>query len=188
MDGTLTKPIHDFNLIRQQLGIKQGEPILEAIGNMPADRAQETKIKLDDLEMELAHEAVAQPGAHRLLEKLKNTEKQLGILTRNGEEIARVTLRACGLDHFFEPDSIIGRETCAPKPKPDGVEHLLKLWNADRDKTVIVGDYRYDIEAGYLSRIKTVHFDQSRSFEWPEFMDHGIQRLEELIDLSQTGH
>lgn len=185
MDGTLTKPIHDFNIIRQKLGIKVGEPILEAIDDMPKKQADETRERLDSLEMELAHDAVAQPGAKELLQQLQDDNKQLGILTRNGEEIAQATLSASGLDHFFAKETVIGRETCAPKPKPDGVEYLLKLWNADRGKTVIVGDYRYDIEAGYLSKIKTVHFDQSGLFQWPQFMDYGITRLDELSRLAE---
>ena len=180
MDGTLTQPVHDFDSIREKLGIEAGVPILEAIEKMPKDEAQRVTSLLNEIEMEIAYQAIAQPGAESLLEQLKERGCQLGILTRNGEDIANVTLSACGLDRFFSPEVIVGRETCAPKPKPDGVIHLLNLWKARKEETVIVGDYRYDIEAGYYSGIKTVHLDHSGVFAWPEFTHHGIRHLDQL--------
>jgi len=183
MDGTLTRPVHDFSFIREKIGIEEGLPILEAIANMPQDKAEVVTRRLNEIEMEIAYQAVAQPGAESLLEQLKERGCRLGILTRNGEDIARVTLSVCGLERFFRPEMIVGRETCAPKPRPDGVLHLLNLWNAQKDETVIVGDYRYDIEAGYRSGIKTVHLDHSGLFEWPEFMHHGIRHLDQLPPL-----
>ena len=60
------------------------------------------------MEIELAREARAQPGARELLERLRDRGAHLGILTRNGEQIALETLAACGLLEFFEHDAIIG--------------------------------------------------------------------------------
>ena len=184
MDGTLTRPVHDFDWIREQLGIDSGVPILEAIEHMPDAAAREAKIKLDELEMELAHQAVAQPGVVEFLTALQSSQKSLGILTRNGEHIAKATLAACGLIDFFPMQSIVGRETCAPKPKPDGVAHLVDLWGASRRNTVIVGDYRYDIEAGRVYGIQTVHFDPAGNFHWPQWMDYGVKSFPELHQMA----
>ena len=186
MDGTLTQPVHDFDWIRAELGIEMGNPILEAIGRMPAAAAEEAKVKLDELEMELAWKAVAQPGAEAFLQALRDKGLALGILTRNGEHIAQATLEACGLLGFFEQEVVIGRETCAPKPEPDGVEYLVNYWGADRSNTVIVGDYRYDIEAGRACGIQTVHFDTAGQFQWPEFMDYGVMSFSELHEIAFT--
>ena len=109
--------------------------------------------------------------------------KKLAILTRNGEEIGKATLKAAGLDHYFAEGMLIGRETCAPKPQPDGVHHLLKLWGADKSNTVIVGDYLYDIQAGFDAGIRTIHFDSQGLFPWPEYTHHKITRLQEINSL-----
>ncbi len=183
MDGTLTLPAHNFAAIRKQLGLEPGEPILEAIAKMPTAAAQRATGLLHDIEMELAYKARPQPEAAALLQSLLARGKKLGILTRNGEEITHATLKAAGLSTFFEKDSIIGRDTCAPKPSPDGVLHLLSFWNAARSETVIVGDYRWDIEAGFNAGINTVHYDQSGLFPWPEFARHKISELKQLQTL-----
>ena len=180
MDGTLTHPVHDFEEIRKILGIPSQTPILEYIQKLPGHEAKQVKQRLDDLEMEIAHDAVAQAGVSDLLAELKSNGRKLGILTRNSEEIAHVTLKACGLLEFFETQAIIGRETCQPKPLPDGIHHLIDLWQASEQETVMVGDYLYDIEAGRRAGVHTVHFDSTAQFMWPEFTDHKISKMADL--------
>ena len=183
MDGTLTIPVHDFEMIRQKLGISPGKPILEAISMMPQDEAQSARQLLHDLEMELAFDAKPQPDAVAVLDSLVDKGKQLAILTRNGEEIGHATLKAAGLDRYFSRETLIGRDTCAPKPLPDGVYHLLDYWGAEKDSTVIIGDFLYDIQAGFDAGIRTVHFDSQGLFQWPQFTHHKITRLGDLSAL-----
>lgn len=183
MDGTLTMPIHDFDAIRRDLGIPLGTPILEYIADMPADEAVRIKQQLDDMEMELASAARAQPGIESVLTDLQEKGCQLGILTRNGEGIAKATLDACGLRGYFPDETIIGREICLPKPLPDGVLYLLNLWQADPGLTVMVGDYLYDIEAGKKAGVNTVHFDVTDQYAWPEFTDHGVSAMRDIKGL-----
>ncbi len=183
MDGTLTFHVHDFALIRAQLGIAVDQPILEAISRMPEAEAKLATAKLHKIEMTLAGQARVRPHVVELLQLLQDRGCFLGILTRNSEAIAEVTLATCGLSRFFDSQSIIGRETCIPKPDPDGINHLLRRWQVKQTAAVIVGDYLYDIEAGHRAGITTVHFDQSRTFSWPQYMNHGIACLSELRKL-----
>ncbi len=180
MDGTLTLPVHDFEEIRKQIGIPSGRPILEAIEQMPRAEATRVTRHLHELEMELAYRAQPQPGARKVLEALAGRGRDLGILTRNGREITRATLKTIGLEQYFDRESVICRDTCLPKPSPDGVHRLLKRWNAAKEETVIVGDYLYDIQAGSAAGIRTVHFDCRGVFPWPEYTHHGITRLGDL--------
>ena len=183
MDGTLTMAIHDFEAIRQELGITSGTPILEAMAAMPEDEARECGRRLHDLEMELAHQAMPQPGVFEVLDSLVQKDCRFGILTRNDEDIALATLEAAGLAGYFEEASIVGRETCAPKPLPDGVHHLLNLWDAPKNQTVMVGDYLYDIQAGFEAGVTTVHFDHTGNFPWPEYTHYRVERISGLVQL-----
>ncbi len=180
MDGTLTMPIHDFDDIRSELGITPSSSILEAIEKMPASHAARITQKLHTLEMRLAREAQPQPGVKDILTRLTDAGKRLGILTRNGRDIAHATLSTVGLSPFFDNDSVVSRDDCAPKPKPDGVHLLLEHWNAPKEETVIVGDFLYDVQAGFEAGIQTVHFDSSGRFQWPHFTHHKITEFREL--------
>lgn len=183
MDGTLTLPVHDFESIRRELGIRADAPILEAIGSMNPAEAAAARARLHDLEMELAGQARPQPGVGRILDRLLDRGKKVGILTRNGEEIGHATLRAAGLNRYFDREEVIGRETCAPKPYPDGVHYLLGRWNAPKESTLIVGDYLYDMQAGHAAGISTVHFDSLGEFRWPEYTHYRIRRMDQLLSM-----
>lgn len=186
MDGTLTLAVHDFDQIRRTLGIKQGKPILEAIDDMPEATATLMMEKLFEIEMQIAKEANEQPGARALLEHLTSQGCRLGILTRNGCEIAIETLRAAGLLEFFDPQAILGRESCAPKPDPAGVNQHLLAWQADPDATVMVGDYKFDLEAGYRAGVTTVHLDVDQGEQWPELTTVKVSSLDELTNMLKS--
>lgn len=180
MDGTLTIAAHDFDVIRQQLNIPHGLPILEAIEKMPADEAAETQEKLHQLEMEIGAQSRPQPGAEETLALLQANGFKLGILTRNAEDIARTTLKAAGLARYFTDFEIIGRDRCSPKPDPAGIHLLIAHWEASPANTVMVGDYVFDLQTGRNAGVSTVHFDTAGEFSWPDLTDVTIQRLEDL--------
>lgn len=184
MDGTLTLAVHDFNDIRKRLGIAEGKPILEAIDELAPEKATVLMQQLFDIEMEIAAKATQQPGAEELLEHLLKTNCKLGILTRNGVEIAAATLKAAGLNSYFDPETVLGRESCAPKPDPAGIQHLVSKWKADTDSTVMVGDYKFDLESGHTAGVHTVHLDVDSAQQWPELTTYRVASLAELKQLT----
>ncbi len=133
MDGTLTCAMHDFDAMRAQLELPPGVPILEALAAMEPELAQQKHQQLDDMELDMAAQAIAQPGSKALLNFLCSQGAQLGIVTRNGKAIAHATLAACGLDHFFTSETIISRDCCTAKPDPAGVNLMLDRWSAAAD-------------------------------------------------------
>jgi len=181
MDGTLTHGIHDFEAIRKALGLEPGAMILETIDNMPAAEARQMHEKLFELEKELALQATPQPGAQELLAALKQRGCQLGVLTRNSEELAEITLGAVGLLGYFERADIIGRERCAPKPDPAGAVLLMQKWGARPENTIVVGDYLFDLQVGRAAGVCTVHFDVNGRFQWPEETDIQVTRLSDVL-------
>jgi len=183
MDGTLTVSIHDFEEIRRDLGLPPGEPILELLAAMPDEQSAPLHRRLDEIEFEVAGRAQAGAGVELLLQALLGRNVQLGILTRNGQQIAYETLRACGLADYFEPDCVIGREQALPKPEPDGILHLLDKWQISPKRAVMVGDYYFDLAAGRAAGTATVYLDTSGRFEWADYADVSVERLDELLDI-----
>ena len=186
MDGTLTMAAHNFDDIRRTLQIEAGTPILEAIAKMPPEQAAATSKQLHAIEMEIAHQSQPQPDALTTLSALQERGFSLGILTRNAEDIAAATLAAAGLGDFFSEQTIIGRDTCAPKPDPAGIHHLLNSWQAEPAETAMVGDFHFDHDAGRNAAVATVHFSPEGQFLWPDKSDVTIKSLMELTD--HMGH
>ena len=182
MDGTLTVSAHDFEQMRKRLGLAPQTPILEALAAMPQAQAVPLWDALNEMEFYYAGKATIMSGALELLEKLKLDGRQLGILTRNTMPVVEQTLKTCKIDHFFPFEHILDRDACAPKPSPDGIEHLLRLWQAKASDTVMVGDYLFDLEAGRGAGVATIHLDSGREVDWSEYTDIRVQGLGEIID------
>lgn len=182
LDGTLTVSAHDFEHMRRELGLEPQVPILEALHAMPEDEAAPLWETLNDLEFYYAGKASIMEGANELLQRLHDDGRQLAILTRNIMPVVKHTLQACSIDHFFPVDHILDRDSCIPKPSPDGVQRLLSFWQADADDTVMVGDYLYDLEAGKGAGVATIHLDTRGDVDWSEFTDIRVEGLGEIIE------
>jgi HAD superfamily hydrolase (TIGR01509 family) len=182
LDGTLTVSAHDFEHMRRELGLEPQEPILEALHAMPAAQAAPLWKVLNELEFYYAGKASIMQGANELLQKLHAGGRQLAILTRNTMPVVKQTLQACKIEHFFPLEHILDRDSCVPKPSPDGIEHLLRFWQADADDTVMVGDFLYDLEAGKAAGVATIHVDTRGDVDWSEFTDIRVESLGEIIE------
>lgn len=180
MDGTLTCAMHDFDAMRAELELPAGVPILEALAAMAPELARQKHQELDDMELRMAADATAQPGCIELLDYLQAQGASLGILTRNGKQIAHATLEACGLAGYFDDNTVVSRDCCTAKPDPAGVYLLLNHWSAQTDNAVMVGDYLFDLEAGHAAGVTTVHMDVAGEFAWPQFTDVAVKSLHEL--------
>ena len=179
MDGTLTISAHDFEYIRRELGLPTQVPILEALNAMPAEQSAPLWETLNELEEHFAEKSSLMHGAVELLETLNARSVELAILTRNTMPVVEKTLTACGIEHFFPVQHRLDRDSCKPKPSPDGINQLLALWQADVDSTVMVGDYLYDLQAGRSAGVTTIHLD-TRGIDWPEFTDIKVNHLDKI--------
>ena len=145
MDGTLTEPVHDFELIRRELQIPSGADILEHLASLPAQQAADRHAWLMQHERELAEASVAAPGAVALIRALHADGCRLGILTRNARELAEVTLAAIGVAECFAAEEIIGRWEVEPKPSPAGLQFFAERWQVLPAQMRMVGDHYYDL-------------------------------------------
>ena len=148
LDGTLTLAQHDFPAIRRELGVPADADILTYMATLPAADYTAMKAQLDAIELRLAAEVEPAPGAVELVRQLREQGRRLGILTRNLQVVARSTLSCLGILDCFAAEDVLGREDAAPKPSPDGIHQLLDRWQLSPDEAVMVGDFRFDLEAG----------------------------------------
>ena len=182
LDGTLTVAAHDFDAIRSTLGLRPNEPILEQLAELNPAEAAPLHAQLGRIEGDIADRTRPQPGADALLTALRARGIQVGILTRNRQDLAWRSLRAAGLDHHFLEGDVLGRDDAPPKPSPAGVLRLLERWGAVGEDAVMVGDFLFDLQAGRAAGAAAVHFDVDGAFPWTEHCDRQVDRLTALLE------
>lgn len=170
MDGTLTLAVHDFNYIRRQLEIPDDEDILGHLHSLPANIAQAKHTWLLEHEYELAANSQPAPGACELVNELHRNGRQLAILTRNAHSLVEVTLQAIGLDSYFKPQNIFGREQAQPKPSPDGMLKIAQNWQVSPSKLIMVGDFHFDLTSAKEAGARSVLVNTTHNL-WPELAD-----------------
>ena len=181
LDATLTTPTQDFDVLRRDLGMPAAAPVLEWIAAQESHRATQLLEQVHRWERRHAERARAAPHALALLGHLRDLGHRLGIVTRNSQPLAMVTLQACGLSEFFESEEVIGREDAAAKPSPAGIERLLTRWAARPEDAVMVGDYRFDLEAARAAGVVAVWLDSERSGRFSSLADVTVHHLAALM-------
>lgn len=184
MDGTLTIAQHDFDAIRDELGLPDSLPILESLNAMSAAESAPIHQRLNEIELEIAAESKVAEGAELLLETLLSNGANIGILTRNNKINISVTLKAAGLDGYFTDENLLSRDCAIPKPAPDGILQLLNQWNAKGNQSVMVGDHLHDLLSGRAAGSKTLYVDPLGEFVFKDDADVCIHQLTELLSQS----
>lgn len=156
MDGTLTRAIHDFDLMRRTMSVPAGIDILDYLNGLPHEEAERHFQWLRQYEYELAEQAEAADGIHELLSYLLTQGVTLGLLTRNIAPLARLTLECAGLSSFFPDETLLGRDDAEPKPDPGGLNRLAAQWHVAPSSLVMVGDSIIDVMTGRAAGAYTV--------------------------------
>jgi HAD superfamily hydrolase (TIGR01509 family) len=150
LDGTLTEPLLDFDLIRAEIGLQAG-PILEQLVGLGEEERARAEVILRRHEITAIEQAVLADGCEELLAFLRQAGIPHGILTRN----MRVAV-----DHFCQRFGLrfadtFTREDGPPKPAPDGVLHLCARFGVAPAQVITVGDYKFDVLAGRAAGART---------------------------------
>lgn len=182
LDGTLTRPYLDFDLIRAEIGIKSG-PILEAIAAMPHTAQAAAREILLRHEWEAARNVELHEGAVEAVTRCRESGLRTALLTRNTRPIVKHIINA----HGFVFDAIRTREDGAIKPSPEPVYSICEELDADPRQSWVVGDYLFDLQSGRSAGTGTVLMIGDA--ELPDFAslaDHVIRRLHELAAIVQA--
>ncbi|MFC4727004.1 HAD family hydrolase [Coralloluteibacterium thermophilus] len=171
MDGTLTVAVHDFALIRRELGVPPEADILDHLASLPAGEAAAAHAWLLEHEHRLADGARPAPGAVDLVRTLCGRGATLGILTRNVRPVALRILATLGIADCFDPGAILGRDEAAPKPDPDGLLRLARRWGVAPAAMAMVGDHVYDLDCARAAGAPAILVNACAS-AWPGRADH----------------
>jgi len=184
-DGTLTLPGSlDFAAIRAAVGCPPGTPVLEYIeGLAEAGARSRAAAALEAFEQEAARASAPNRGAEELLAALRARGVPFGILTRNSRASVRTALESFSSVREGDFRIIICREDgCRPKPHPDGVLLAASRFGCAAAECLVVGDYRFDVEAGAAAGAVTALLVNTTPVAEPSCpVDFRIKSLTEVL-------
>jgi HAD superfamily hydrolase (TIGR01549 family) len=183
LDGTVVDSALDFDLMRREMAIADGHPVLEALARMHVDDALRCQAILDRHERAGAERAVLLPGVAEFLNWLHRRGIPTAVWTRNGRAATDATLRRLNLS--FE--RVVTREDAPAKPDPTAIWGICEAWNVDRREMLMIGDYVFDLEAARRAGIRGVLFTNDAEphacagHELADFHLRSFLRVQELI-------
>lgn len=183
MDGTLLRPMLDFDAIKREIGIDG--LILETIQAMPAAERARAEAILHRHEAEAAARSELQPGAAEVVTTLRQRGLPVALMTRNSRRSVEVFHQRHGLSF----DLVWTRESGAMKPSPEPVRAICRALCVQTSATWTVGDFHFDILCGAAAGAVTVLLldpDAERP-AWADEADHVIHQLGELLELIPSG-
>ncbi len=186
LDGTLTRPLLDFDAIREEIGFaRDAGPILELMEGLPDARRREIFRILDDHEKRAAEQSTLNPGAREILLWLAERGLPVGIHTRNTRENALIVARLHGL--LF--DAIIDRHDGPVKPDAFGVLELCRRFEVGPGQTLVVGDFLHDLlsarSAGAIPVLIRNHQDADALAQYADFVIDSLDELARIIENSR---
>lgn len=176
LDGTLTVPVLDFDVIRAEIGIESG-PILEAVADMPDDQRRRAEAILFAHEERAATTATLQPMAAQCVAQLRESGWPVAILTRNAQRWAAVIL-----DRFaITVDALRTRDDGVIKPSPDSLNDLLAQFDCKAAGSWMIGDHWFDVQTGLAAGCGTIlMIGDSPPPTYAARADHVIRSLGEI--------
>lgn len=178
MDGTLTEPMLDFAQIKAEMGIGT-RPILEALAEMPAHDRHAAEAVLHRHEEQAANESKLNPGCEALIEWVRSRNLRTALITRNSRRSAASVLRRHGLEF----DVLITREDGKFKPDPTPLLLACQKLQVKVNEAWMIGDGRYDVEAGAAAGVRTVWISHGRERDFDTTPTDVVRDLHELHDL-----
>ncbi|MBN2456041.1 MAG: HAD family hydrolase [Sedimentisphaerales bacterium] len=181
LDGTITQPYFDFDVIRQEMGLdKDAGPVLEAMDNLSLKRRREIEEILHFHERKAVAESRLNDGAKQTLEAIRALGIRIGILTRNRKQNALAIAKM----HNLKFDAVIGREDGPVKPDAFGVLRLCAKFGVKAEQTLMVGDYLFDLQcAKAAGAVAVLLANHNRAEEFAEQADFIIETIDQILQI-----
>jgi len=189
-DGTLTLPGNiDFAGIKKAIRCPADEPILEFIEGLPSVAARRKAWRvLEEFEDQAARCSHPNEGAEELVRFLKQRHIRRGILTRNRRVSVETSLKNFAHVRLADFNVIVTRDQVQrPKPDPEGIVLAARRLRVPAASLLMVGDYRYDVEAGQRAGAPTVFLESRLTTRRPSPpADFTIRMLNEVAEIIKT--
>jgi HAD superfamily hydrolase (TIGR01509 family) len=199
-DGTLTEPgVLDFASLKVEVGCPVDRFVLEHVLSLEDQSGREQALAvLERFELEGAARSRSNEGAEALVHALRALGLPVGILTRNGRAAVERALENFTAVSAADFSAIVTRDDpAAAKPAPDGVLLACERMGVAPERTLLVGDYVLDVEAGRRAAAVTMLLTNGREADPLDAAeteslaatvpDFTVDRLEQVTEVVRLG-
>ena len=181
LDGTITEPFFDFDVIREQMGLaRDAGPVLELMEKMTPEQRESVERILYYHEQQAIEQSRLNPGAEHTLDQLRQRGIGIGVLTRNRRENALAVADRHGLQF----DIVLGRDDGPPKPDAFGVRHICEHFSTDPSEAVVVGDYLFDLLCAKAAGAHAILLaNQPKYQEFKKHADFVVENIDQIIQI-----
>jgi HAD superfamily hydrolase (TIGR01549 family) len=176
MDGVIIESVLDLAQIKVEIFGSPDIFIIEGIITLPENEREAAWLKVEEMEVEAAKTAIIHPEAAELFDWMDSKGLKRGIITRNGKASIEVIKQRIGRDLGL----VVAREDAEPKPAPDGVLLAMEKLGVTGDSTLMVGDFRFDIEAGKSAGCRTVFLRTPKFADLEVDADYEVSSLMDI--------
>jgi len=157
LDGTLVTSTLDFALIREELGCADEVDVLAYVDSLSDVERAEAEAIIHRHEVEDAEQSEWLPGAQEFVQRCREHQIPLAILTRNSNFSSRIKIARNEIPIPY----LITRENSKPKPDPSALNEIANQFSLRSEEVLMVGDYKYDLQAGRNARMPTclLHYE-----------------------------
>jgi len=180
MDGTLTIDALDYEALRSALGIALRHPVLEWIAALPEREQTRAWAVLHQHEAQAAEKSTLREDAHPALDALRQRGIKLALLSRNSRKSVQTILHR----HALSFDEVVSRDEPPVKPHPDSIRGIAQRLNVPLDRTLMAGDYVFDIEVAEAAQVASVLLVPPEKPR-PQFAQRATYLVDNLLDLSE---
>jgi len=196
MDGTLlnssTAIVNTINHVRDNIGLKEMDKshILKHINDPDINSAkffygteeftkEQNTLFNEYYNKNCLNDIILYDGIKELIENL-NKDCKLAVATNASSIFAKKMLIHLDIHHHF--DMLVGyNDVQNPKPHPEMVHKIMNKLNADKEKSILIGDSKKDTQAASNAGIDSILVNWGFSDYENEALDNVTQLSEILL-------
>ncbi|GAA0786460.1 HAD family hydrolase [Marinobacterium sediminicola] len=173
LDGTLVSSSLDFKAIKQEIDCPPEADVLTFLETLPEHKQLEAMAIIHRHEVQDAQQCEWLPGAQEFVNTCIKHSIPMAIVTRNSLHSSRVKIKR----NAIPIERVITRENSKPKPDPTALLQIADDFALPAHSILMVGDYRYDLEAGRNANMKSCLINYTTLPDYSHLADYTFEHF-----------
>ncbi|MBV0933130.1 HAD family hydrolase [Marinobacterium weihaiense] len=176
LDGTLVSSSLDFPAIKREIGCPVDADVLTFLETLSPQQRHAAQAVIHRHELQDAQGCDWIPGARAFVETCLQQRIPMAIVTRNSHQSSQLKIER----NAIPIERVITRENSRPKPDPSALLEVARDFALPPHAVLMVGDYRYDLEAGRNANMKSCLVNYTTLPDYSHLADYAFPNFQSL--------